>query len=344
MKSASVLLCVMLVMLGCTTTNQSPSITELSATPSSVAVGGTSVLKVTATDADEDPITFAWQSAAGSLSATSGDSVTWTAPSVEGAYSVSVTADDGRSADADITTITVGRVPKMQISGYAHYSESWAMLQRGSFLMVLSDPQATGVTVSVNGRQLQTRTMPGPTMLILGDTVLPVPGTQQDMSLQCNLGTCAATCTIPGGFAYAPAVVESLPVRTTLVLSWTQSGGANWYEVYASYIWYDTTYWSKDTVFTVTSTSAAIPGTWFVGDGRVYVDVYAGNGPSPLASSGAAGNVTGDAKGFWLGLNSISAEVMIGEGRKATMSRPFPRPQLTPSRWFELYAHGRAVR
>jgi hypothetical protein len=225
----------------------------------------------------------------------------------------------------------------MHVSGFAHYTESWSTLQQGSYLELISDPLATDVAVSVSGRQMQPWPIPVPGILAFNDSVLPTPGTPQDLSLQCNLGSGAATCTIPGGFAYAPAVVESLPVRTTLVLSWTPASGANWYEVYASYVWYDTTYWGKDTVFTVTATNAAIPGTWFVGDGWVDVDVYAGNGPSPAPSSGSVGNVTGDVKGFWVGLNSISDAVTIGSGRRAAKCRTYPRPQMSPSRWFELY-------
>ena len=342
MKSVFVVLCLTLALVACTKTNHAPQITQLSATPSAVNVGGTSTLKVAATDADNDSLTYTWGSASGTLSATSGDSVVWTAPNVEGAYSVSVVADDGKASDVKVATIGVGTVPKMYVNGFAHYSESWPMLATGSRVQLLSDPLATGVTVSVGGRQLRPWPTPEPGILTFSNETLPTPGTQQDFSLTCNLGSCAATCTVPGGFAYSPAPVETLPVRTTLVLSWTQSSSANWYQVWASYTWYDTTYWSKDTVFTVTSTSAAIPGTWFTGDGWVYVDVYAGNGPSPAAASGSAGNVTGSAKGFWVGLNSIEADVTIGAGRKAAGGRTRSRPRVSPSRWFDLYTSAAA--
>jgi hypothetical protein len=262
----------------------------------------------------------------------------WTAPNVEGAYSVSVVADDGKTSDVRVVTINVGTVPRMYVNGFAHYSESWSMLGTGCQVLLLSDPLATGVVASVGGRQLSPRSLPEPGVLLFGNDTLPTPGTKQDFSLTCNLGSCAATCTVPGGFAFAPAVVESLPVRTTLVLSWTQSTSANWYQVWASYTWSDTTYWSKDTVFTVTSTSAAIPGTWFVGDGWVYVDVYAGNGPSPAPSSGATGNVTGDAKGFWVGLNSIEAGVTIGSGKRMSEGKSHAKPRISLSRWFEFYS------
>jgi len=328
----------MLALVACTKTNHSPQISAVSASPNSVGIGGTSILKVTATDEDSDALTFTWQAASGTLSATSGDSVVWTAPDVEGAYSVSVLADDGKASDASITTINVGTVPKMFVSGFAHYTESWSMLQTGSFVLLHSDPLATGVSVTVAGRQLLPWPTPQPGILAYGDDSLPTPGTQQDFGLTCNLGACAATCTVPGGFAYAPAPVETLPVRTTLVLSWTQSSSANWYQVWASYTWYDTAdFYSKDTVFTVTSTNAAIPGTWFVADGWVYVDVYAGNGPSPVPSSGAAGNVTGSAKGYWVGLNSIEADVAIGSGKRTARRGTDDRPRIALSRWFEMY-------
>jgi len=341
MKIVTVVLCLLLALVACTKTNHSPQITTLSATPTSVGVGGSSTLKVSAADEDNDELAFTWQSASGTLSATSGDSVLWTAPDVEGAYSISVVADDGKASDARVATVNVGTVPKMHISGFAHYSETWPMLQTGSFVVLLSDPLATGVSVTVAGRQLLPSWTPEPGVLLFGNDTLPTPGTQQGLSLTCDLGSCAATCTIPGGFAYAPTPVETLPVRTTLVLSWTQSSSANWYQVWAPYSWYDTTYHSKDTVIIVTSTNTAIPGTWFGNDGWVYVDVFAGNGPSPDPSAGAAGNVTGSAKGNWVGLNSIEAEVIIGSGTGAAERRICTKPQIQLSRWFELY--GRTI-
>jgi hypothetical protein len=175
-----------------------------------------------------------------------------------------------------------------------------------------------------------------PGVLNLGffDYAIPAPGTSQDLSLTCGLGSCAATCTIPGDFAFASTQVETLPVGTALNLSWTASSNAQWYQVWANYSWYDTADSSKDTVFTVTSTNAAIPDTWFVHDGWVDVIVYAGNGPSP---AGANGNVTGDAKGYWVGLSSTEAVVTIGSPMAAAACKPDARQWMTPERWLERY-------
>jgi hypothetical protein len=243
---------------------------------------------------------------------------------------------------------------QMHVSGFTSYTQSGSSggSLNGSFVQLLSDPRATGVSCTVAGdttggtsagvRELLPIPTPGVLSLGFFNSATPAPGTQQDLSLTCNLGSCAATCAIPGQFAFAPAPAETLPVGTSLNLSWTESSNAQWYQVWAQCSWYDTTHSSKDTVFTVTSTSAAIPDTWFVRDAWVFVDVCAGNGPSP-ASSAANGNVTGDARGLWVGLNTIEAQFSVGSLTVAAACRPDDRQWMTPERWLERY-NGTGVR
>ena len=47
--------------------NQSPVIASLSATPDTIAVGGLSTVIVTVTDPDGDPLTFSWSSYLGDI-------------------------------------------------------------------------------------------------------------------------------------------------------------------------------------------------------------------------------------------------------------------------------------
>jgi hypothetical protein len=87
----------LILVAGCNQPNHDPVITAVNATPSDhVELGGTVNLSVVATDEDNDPLTFAWQAAGGTLSASTGTSVVWTAPNTEGSYSVTVSATDGR--------------------------------------------------------------------------------------------------------------------------------------------------------------------------------------------------------------------------------------------------------
>lgn len=326
MKQMAVVVC-LLVLTACKTQNQAPQITKLTATPDSVAVGGTSILKAVATDADNDSVSFTWQAAAGSLSPAVGDSTVWTAPQTEGIYSVSVVASDGHASDARNAPVKVGKVPRLLVAGYAHYTESWTFLLAGCFVQLFSDPLATTVTASVNGRQLPPYTTPGPYPRMFWDTLLPIPGTTQTLDVQSNMGHCAATCTIPGGFAYVTPTRDTLPVRTTLVTSWTTASNAHWYQVYVYYSGYDTTWWSKETLFVVTATNAAVPGSWFNRDGYAYLCVFAGNGPSPDPAAGAPGNVSGDGKGRWVGLNSIEKDLTVGTGGCRLPARHMRDPQ-----------------
>ena len=91
----------LVLMAGCNQPNHDPVITAVNATPSdNVELGGTVNLSVVATDQDNDPLTFAWQAVGGTLSATTGTSVVWTAPNTAGSYSVTVSANDGREGNA----------------------------------------------------------------------------------------------------------------------------------------------------------------------------------------------------------------------------------------------------
>jgi hypothetical protein len=109
----------LILMAGCNQPNHDPVITAVNATPSDhVELGGTISLSVVATDQDNDPLTFTWQAASGTLSATTGTSVVWTAPSTEGSYSVTVSATDGREGvatmDRGLTAYQIWHASDMQ--------------------------------------------------------------------------------------------------------------------------------------------------------------------------------------------------------------------------------------
>jgi len=322
----------------CQKANQPPQISTLTASPDTVALNGASTLRVAATDADGDSVSFVWEAAAGSLSSPSGDSVVWTAPGTEGVYAVCVVASDGNAADASNIVIAVGSVPKYMVSGYAHYTETWwGGLITGHYISLVSDPLIASATVTAGGHQLAPYPNPNLHARSFYDTIRPTPGTEQTMSVQSELGNCAAACSIPGGFAFVTPTNDSIDVGTTLVMSWTTASNAGWYQVYVEYWMYDTMFMEKDTVFVVSTTNAAVPGTWFTTNGTAYVYVYAGNGPSPAQGSSAPGNVTGDAKGYWVGLNSVEKDITVGTGFRQTGVRLIRDRQAPLRRLMESY-------
>ena len=97
--------------------NQSPIISSLSANPSGILYGGTTLLTCVASDPDGDTVTYNWSASAGSISGV-GNKVTWIAPSKSGSFNITVLVSDGKggqtqgnvlvtvSAATNMTTIT----------------------------------------------------------------------------------------------------------------------------------------------------------------------------------------------------------------------------------------------
>lgn len=79
--------------------NRDPVIASVAVVPSSVSAGGSAQVTVTASDPDEDSLTYAYTPNGGAITG-SGSQVTWTAPNAAGAYSVSVSVSDGNGGQA----------------------------------------------------------------------------------------------------------------------------------------------------------------------------------------------------------------------------------------------------
>jgi hypothetical protein len=96
---------------GCET-NQPPEITSLTPSATSVGPGDSCTVTCTASDPDEgDTLAYAWSATGGSISGT-GNSVTWTAPTAEGSYTVTVTvSDDEGSTVTESCSIQVINAP-----------------------------------------------------------------------------------------------------------------------------------------------------------------------------------------------------------------------------------------
>jgi len=96
-----------LMVPGCGEVNHNPVLGAITATPGDTAVpGGTVILKVSATDADGDQLTYTWSATAGTVAPTTGDSVVWTAPATPTTATVTVVCTDDKNG-ADTATKTL---------------------------------------------------------------------------------------------------------------------------------------------------------------------------------------------------------------------------------------------
>ena len=89
--------------------NRPPSV-RAQCQPCTVEVGATATVSATATDPDNDPLTYRWSAVAGTLQAPTAASSRWTAPMQEGTVVFTVEVEDGQGGRAtDAVTITVVR-------------------------------------------------------------------------------------------------------------------------------------------------------------------------------------------------------------------------------------------
>jgi len=107
----ALIVCVMVLVTGCSKKNHNPVLGAIAVTPAdTVAPGGDITLKVTATDEDNDSLTFTWtKTTAGTLSPTTGDSVVWTAPTAAATCTLTVVCADGADGADTATKVVYAR-------------------------------------------------------------------------------------------------------------------------------------------------------------------------------------------------------------------------------------------
>ncbi len=99
--------------------NRRPTVSA-SCDPCAVQVGETSNVTATASDPDNDPLTYRWSAPTGTLDRTNQSTAVWTAPGQAGPVPISVTVDDGRGGSAsDTVTIQVAAPPPPPAREYA---------------------------------------------------------------------------------------------------------------------------------------------------------------------------------------------------------------------------------
>ncbi|MBD3286661.1 PKD domain-containing protein [candidate division WOR-3 bacterium] len=88
-------------------TNSPPDTPVIAASATDVLPETEVTLNVTCTDPDEDELTFSWQATGGAFDQTTGEQVIWTAPGVNGTYTISVEAQDpsGETSSASINIV-----------------------------------------------------------------------------------------------------------------------------------------------------------------------------------------------------------------------------------------------
>ena len=87
------------------TFNHPPFIQGLTASPSDVAMNGSSLITCTAIDRDNDPLTYTWYATDGTITG-SGPQVTWWAPDRRGEFSIRVVVSDGAlTAESEVSVV-----------------------------------------------------------------------------------------------------------------------------------------------------------------------------------------------------------------------------------------------
>lgn len=100
--------------------NGNPTISGVIVNPPTVAANGIVTVSVTATDPDNDPLTYGYTVTGGAISG-NGNLVNWTAPAAAGAHSVTVTVLDGNGGQAIGNGALTVLEPATQITGIAKF-------------------------------------------------------------------------------------------------------------------------------------------------------------------------------------------------------------------------------
>lgn len=90
------------------------TISQIVAQPHTVLPGQGSVISVTASDGTSTALSYGWYASQGTVNASNTNPVTWTAPTAEGDYRVSVDVSNGSSTARAYTTLRVATSPSIQ--------------------------------------------------------------------------------------------------------------------------------------------------------------------------------------------------------------------------------------
>ena len=98
------------IQIGCKKDNTTPLISGITAQPSNLSYGDTTILTVSATDSDKDDLTYQWNCSTGRfVGTTSSSTVRWVAPYKSGTFGVDVTvSDDQHNVTSNAELLVLG--------------------------------------------------------------------------------------------------------------------------------------------------------------------------------------------------------------------------------------------
>ncbi len=86
--------------------NNSPIISSVVANPLTLSTGAVSVITCSASDADNDTLTYAWSAASGTITGT-GSAINWTSPASSSTYIINIIVTDGQGGSVQASTNVV---------------------------------------------------------------------------------------------------------------------------------------------------------------------------------------------------------------------------------------------
>ena len=102
--------------------NNPPTISSLTANPTSVSSGGESTITCSASDIDGDTLNYIWTKTGGTILGTDSQ-ISWTAPSSTGTYTITCTVSDGRGGSAQQSVnVIVDNPPSVSITNPSNNS------------------------------------------------------------------------------------------------------------------------------------------------------------------------------------------------------------------------------
>ena len=145
--SLIILIVAALLIVSCAPLNQPPVISSLTANEEETNPGGSCQIECTASDPDEDELSYIWSADGGNISG-EGSIVTWTAPDEPGTYTITVQVTDGRDGE-ETKQITINAVAPNHPPTIESLTPEWSSVRKAAtptIECVASDPDGDKLT------------------------------------------------------------------------------------------------------------------------------------------------------------------------------------------------------